>query len=90
LHQQTLTDHERTLGPDHPDTLTSRNNLATALSSLGRHQQAADLHQQTLTDRERTLGPDHPHTLTSRNNLAIVTARLRRSPWRRLPRRARR
>ncbi|MFI1826611.1 tetratricopeptide repeat protein, partial [Streptomyces sp. NPDC020412] len=58
------------LGPDHPDTLRSRNNLAATLDGLGRHQEAADLHQQTLTDRERILGPDHPHTLNSRNNLA--------------------
>ncbi|MEW1996764.1 tetratricopeptide repeat protein, partial [Streptomyces coelicoflavus] len=57
LHQQTLTDRERVLGPDHPDTRTSRNDLASALGALGRHQEAADLHQQTLTDRERVLGP---------------------------------
>ncbi|MEU9917819.1 tetratricopeptide repeat protein, partial [Streptomyces sp. NPDC051001] len=60
LHQQTLTDRERVQGPDHPATLTSRNNLASALDVLGRHQEAADLHQQTLTDRERVQGPDHP------------------------------
>ncbi|MEW1996763.1 tetratricopeptide repeat protein, partial [Streptomyces coelicoflavus] len=58
------------LGPDHPDTLSTRNDLANALGVLGRHQEGADLHQQTLTDRERVLGPDHPDTLTSRNNLA--------------------
>ncbi|WP_079403559.1 tetratricopeptide repeat protein [Streptomyces sp. 3211] len=28
LHQQTLASLERILGPEHPDTLTSRNNLA--------------------------------------------------------------
>ncbi|WP_405196347.1 tetratricopeptide repeat protein [Streptomyces anulatus] len=61
------TDH---LGPDHRDTLNSRNNLANALNRLGEYQQAADLHRQNLTDRERTLGPNHPNTLTSRNNLA--------------------
>ncbi|MFD3883042.1 tetratricopeptide repeat protein, partial [Streptomyces microflavus] len=58
------------LGPDHPTTLTSRGNLATALRELGRYQEAVDLHQQTLTDHERVLGPDHPNTLTSRGNLA--------------------
>ncbi|WP_257137686.1 tetratricopeptide repeat protein, partial [Streptomyces sp. st115] len=58
------------LGPDHPDTLGSRNNLANALHGLGEHQQAADLHRQTLTDRERVLGPDHPETLGSRHNVA--------------------
>ncbi|MFJ9689285.1 tetratricopeptide repeat protein [Streptomyces bacillaris] len=90
LHQQVLTDTERTLGPDHPHTLTSRHNLAVALNDLGEHRQAADLHQQVLTDRERVLGPDHPDTLTSRNSLAIVRARLAqagRRRWWQLPRR---
>ncbi|WP_406225670.1 tetratricopeptide repeat protein [Streptomyces anulatus] len=58
------------LGPDHPDTLGSRNNLANALHELGEHQQAADLHRQTLTDRERVLGLEHRETLGSRHNLA--------------------
>jgi len=31
LHHHTLTTRERVLGPDHPDTLTSRNNLAITL-----------------------------------------------------------
>ncbi|MFD7025227.1 tetratricopeptide repeat protein [Promicromonospora sukumoe] len=33
--EQTLTDCERVLGPDHPNTLTSRNNLAHAYGSAG-------------------------------------------------------
>jgi hypothetical protein len=31
-----VADFERVLGPDHPDTLTSRNNLATAYRAAGR------------------------------------------------------
>ena len=58
------------LGPDHPGTLTSRNNLALAYQEAGRAAEAIALHEQTLADRERVLGPDHPDTLTSRNNLA--------------------
>jgi tetratricopeptide (TPR) repeat protein len=57
-------------GPDHPDTLASRNNLGEALHGLGRHAEAADLHRETLDASVRVLGPDHPDTLTSRNNLA--------------------
>ncbi|HRY10866.1 MAG TPA: tetratricopeptide repeat-containing protein, partial [Candidatus Nanopelagicales bacterium] len=63
-------DLRRVLGPDHPDTLASRNNLAGAYESAGDLARAIPLYQQTLTDRERVLGPDHPDTLTSRNNLA--------------------
>ena len=72
LYQQTLTDSERVLGADHPDTLTSRNNLAGAYESAGDLGRAIPLYQQTLTDRERVLGADHPNTLTSRNNLAYA------------------
>jgi tetratricopeptide (TPR) repeat protein len=70
LHERTLTDRERVLGPDHPDTLGSRNNLAAAYQEAGRTAEAIALHERTLTDYERLLGRDHPHTLTSRNNLA--------------------
>lgn len=59
-------------GPDHPDTLTSRNNLAYAYESAGDLGRAIPLYEQNLTDTERILGPDHPDTLTSRNNLASV------------------
>ena len=67
-----LADRERVLGPDHPDTLTSRNNLAAAYRAAGRAAEAIPLHERTLADRERVLGPDHPDTLTSRNNLALA------------------
>ena len=53
-------DQERVLGPDHPDTLNSRNNLAIAYRAAGRTDEAITLHEQTLAARERVLGPDHP------------------------------
>ena len=61
---------ERVLGPDHPDTLTTRNNLAGAYDSAGRFGEAIELFEQVLDDRVRVLGSDHPDTLTARNNLA--------------------
>ena len=60
------------LGPDHPNTLASRNNLAGAYESAGRLTEAITLYEQVLTDRIRILGEDHPSTLTSRNNLAYA------------------
>ena len=65
-----LGDMEQILGPDHPDTMTSRTNLATAYRAAGRTAEAIPLHERTLADRERILGPDHPDTLHSRNHLA--------------------
>ena len=58
------------LGPDHPATLASRNNLAYAYASAGRLAEAITLYEQVLTGRIRIRGNDHPNTLTSRNNLA--------------------
>ena len=58
------------LGPHHPDTLASRNNLAATYRASGRLDKAIALYEQTLDDVARILGPDHPSTLTSRFNLA--------------------
>ena len=60
----------RVLGPDHLDTLISRNSLAEAYLAVGRTAEAIALHQATLKLRESKLGPDHPGTLNSRHNLA--------------------
>jgi tetratricopeptide (TPR) repeat protein len=69
--ERLVADHERVLGPDHPDTLTSRNNLAADYTDAGRVEEALSLDEQVLAARERVLGPDHPDTLTSRDNLAV-------------------
>jgi serine/threonine protein kinase len=61
---------EAALGPDHADTLTSRNNLALAYRAAGRIAEAIALHETTLKLRESKLGPDHSETLVSRNDLA--------------------
>ncbi|MEU4743115.1 tetratricopeptide repeat protein [Actinosynnema sp. NPDC023658] len=60
------------LGPDHPDTLTTRNDLAYWRGHAGDAVGAAEALAELLTDRLRVLGPDHPDTLTTRNDLANV------------------
>ena len=72
LHEQALADRQRVLGPDHPDTPTSRNNLAYAYEAAGNLGRAIPLHEQVLADTERVLGPGHPQTLTSRSSLAYA------------------
>ncbi|MDR1386730.1 MAG: tetratricopeptide repeat protein [Propionibacteriaceae bacterium] len=71
LLEPTLKDLLRVLGPDHPDTLTARNNLAYAHESAGRLDLAIPMHERNLADSLRVLGPDHPDTLRARNNLAV-------------------
>ncbi|WP_301652443.1 tetratricopeptide repeat protein [Streptomyces arenae] len=65
-----LTDQVRVLGPDHPDTLTTRSNLAHFRGQAGDSAGAAAAFADLLTDQVRVLGPDHPDTLTTRSNLA--------------------
>lgn len=69
-YEHLLVDFMRVLGPDHPDTLTTRNNLTGAYHSAGRVGEAITLYEQTLTDYRRVLGDDHPSALAARNNLA--------------------
>jgi Tetratricopeptide repeat len=70
--QRALTDSVRVLGADHPDTLTSRNNLAYAWQAAGDLGRAIPLYEQTLADSVRVLGADHPQTKTVRGNLAAA------------------
>ena len=70
FYEQMLAEREWVLGPDHPYTLTARNNLAGAYKSAGRFGEAIELYEQVLAERERVLGPDHPDTLNARSNLA--------------------
>jgi hypothetical protein len=69
----TLADRERLVGAGHPDTLTSRNNLAIAYRAAGRTADAIPLLQRTLADFERLVGADHPSTKVVRANLAALT-----------------
>ncbi|MFC8529240.1 tetratricopeptide repeat protein [Nocardia sp. NPDC057227] len=68
--EHAVTDHQRVLGDDHPDTLTTRHNLAYAYQTAGRVGEAIELYERLLTDRRRVLGDDHPNTLATRHNLA--------------------
>lgn len=67
---EVLDARRRLLGPDHPDTLTSRHNLASAFQTVGRLAEAIELHEQVLAAYRRALGEEHPDTLASQNNLA--------------------
>jgi tetratricopeptide (TPR) repeat protein len=63
---------ERVLGPEHPDTLGSVNNLAHLLVIRGDYAGAQPLYERVLEARERMLGPEHHDTLISVNKLALL------------------
>jgi Tetratricopeptide repeat len=73
LLEQTLADRQRVLGADHPDTLTSRNNLAGAYRAAGDLSRPIPLYEQALTDCERVLGLEHPITKTVGANLKALS-----------------
>ena len=70
LWKQALTVNERVLGAEHPDTLSSLNNLALLYAEQGKYELAEPLYQRALASYERVLGAEHPNTLSSLNNLA--------------------
>ncbi|MGO9485859.1 MAG: tetratricopeptide repeat protein, partial [Rhodomicrobium sp.] len=72
LAEKALSIAERLLGKDHPDTLTSVNNLAELYRAQGHYQEAEPLYTRALEAREWALGKEHPDTLSSVNNLAFL------------------
>ncbi len=60
-------------GPEHPDTLAARGNLARWTGEAGDAAAARDQYAALLPIHERVLGPEHPDTLAARANLARWT-----------------
>src|ERR1700722_6584926 len=70
LQVQVMETRKRTFGAEHPDTLTSMNNLASTYMNQGRLKDAEELQVQVMETRNRMFGAEHPDTLTSMGNLA--------------------
>jgi hypothetical protein len=56
---------KKKLGADHPDTLTSMNNLAFTWKSQGRNIEAFRLMSECYRLRKQKIGADHPNTISS-------------------------
>jgi eukaryotic-like serine/threonine-protein kinase len=72
LLQKARATFQTTLGPEHPDTLRSMNQLGAAYVNAGKLDLARPLLEETLKLRRSTLGPEHLDTLQSLNNLAAM------------------
>ena len=72
LLERALAIYEQQLGPEHPSTATSLNNLAGLYRLQGKYPEAEPLLERALAIREQQLGPEHPDTATSLNNLASL------------------
>jgi hypothetical protein len=62
---QVMETSRRVLGEEHPDTLTSMNNLALTWKGQGRGAEAMKLMEKCVQLRTLVIGADHPHTLSS-------------------------
>jgi hypothetical protein len=63
----------RSQGPEHPDTLATRSNIASWTGECGDAATALRLFRALLPDQQRALGPDHLFTLITRGNIASWT-----------------
>ncbi|MGH9645645.1 MAG: protein kinase domain-containing protein, partial [Bryobacteraceae bacterium] len=63
---------KRTLGPDHPDTLTSMHALGVLYNYRSRYAQAEALLSQVLAARQRVLGNEHKDTLATMSDLGLA------------------
>ena len=70
-----VANREQVLGPEHPDTLAARSNLADWIGQSGEEARARDLHAELLPVYEQALGREHPQTLTERDNVARWTGK---------------
>jgi tetratricopeptide (TPR) repeat protein/transcriptional regulator with XRE-family HTH domain len=72
LFERALAIRKKVLGPEHPSTAASLNNLALLLRAQGDLAAARPLLERALAIHENSLGPDHPLTATNLNNLALL------------------
>jgi non-specific serine/threonine protein kinase/serine/threonine-protein kinase len=62
----------RLLGPDDPQTLTSRQHFGLVRRHRGDYEQARAIYEETLERRRRVQGEDHPDTLGSLGDIAVI------------------
>ncbi|GAA1942359.1 tetratricopeptide repeat protein [Agromyces allii] len=69
-----IAEYSQALGPDRPDTLASRSNLAMLHARAGDLGAALAEMKELAPTMARVLGREHPGTLTNRSNLAAALA----------------
>ncbi|MGH2508657.1 MAG: tetratricopeptide repeat protein, partial [Ktedonobacteraceae bacterium] len=63
---------DRQLGPEHPDTAQSLNNLAELYYQQGKYEQAEPMYQRALRIWEQQLGAEHLETAYALQGLAVL------------------
>jgi tetratricopeptide (TPR) repeat protein len=62
MSRRALEGGEKVLGVEHPNTLTSVNNLAIVLRDQGKYKAAEEMNRRALEAWEKVLGVEHPNT----------------------------
>lgn len=65
-----LTEAEQNLGPQHPTTISAREQLGYAYEDMKLPELALPLLEQVVHDLDRTIGPTHQRSVIARKNLA--------------------
>ncbi len=78
LLERVLALRQQSLGPEHPDTLSTLTNLGAVRGISGDAEGAAALQRESLSINRRRLGDSHPTTLNDINNLGASLVNLRR------------
>src|SRR5258706_75794 len=71
-YERALAGEEKALGMDHPDTLTTVDNMAFVFDHQGQYDKALKYYERSLAGKEKSLGVDHPDTLATVHNMALV------------------
>ena len=74
LREAALERRKAKLGPDHPETLKSMNDLAVSYVADGRHSEALTLREETLMRQKSKLGANRPHTSSTNYDIACTHA----------------
>jgi tetratricopeptide (TPR) repeat protein len=72
MYMESFMTQRHALGPYHPDTLTTLNNIAYMHKESGQYVLSAKEFREVLASRRRVLGPSHPLTIATANNLGAV------------------
>jgi hypothetical protein len=70
MYRQVLELRQKVLGPQHPDTITSINNLACCLKGMERVGDATSLYREGLQLAQQALGAEHQATKALEQGLA--------------------
>ena len=75
MQRAVLVVRKRVQGAEHPDTLTTANDLASSLFDLGKHAEVEAMRRAVLAVLKCVLGAEHPNTLADASDMQQYLSR---------------